>query len=241
MNKIAATTFAACVLIWTASLFFADRLPQSSEILPELIKEPLQEPVYLPPFTVTKNNITYTITPVFSYRISGLLVTQHNSKSWIDMSHEDWKDFINVKDISLIWGQNLETNDFRRVSYSHGDWTGYYSYRGDVKFDGRCFSNNHLIPANDTIAKTIIGARVGDQVRIKGQLANYARNNSEFHRNTSATRDDSGNGACEIIYVTEFTILNEANPIWRELQRLSFFAALLCLAYLIFRIFTQPL
>ena len=241
MTKLIYKIFCLAALLWAASFFTIHRLPPPAEIAPEIYAEPAQEPDAMEPFTVTKENITYTITPLFTYDISGLLVTQHNSRSWIDISHKAWKDFLNTKDISLIWGYNIKAGDYRKLHYYHADWTGYYEYSSPVDFVGKCFSNNHLLPADDKVAKAILSAQVGDQVRAKGYLVNYSHSGG-FERKTSVTRDDTGNGACEIIYVNDFTILKEGNPGWRQIHQISLYAALLCLAYMLYTlIFESPI
>ena len=45
-------------------------------------------------------------------------------------------------------------------------------------------------------------------------MAEYS-NAEGFHRGTSTTRDDTWDGACETIYLTEFRILKSANAFWR--------------------------
>ena len=50
---------------------------------------------------------------------------------------------------------------------------------------------------------------------MKGQLVNYANLNNKFSRGTSITRNDTGNGACETIYVEDFEIIKENSPGWR--------------------------
>jgi hypothetical protein len=42
-------------------------------------------------------------------------------------------------------------------------------------------------------------------------LASYRNPANHFFRGTSTVRTDTGNGACETIYVSEFQILKKAN------------------------------
>jgi len=52
---------------------------------------------------------------------------------------------------------------------------------------------------------------VGDQIYFKGYLAEYAHSNRTFTRGTSTSRTDTGNGACETVYVEDYQILRQAN------------------------------
>jgi hypothetical protein len=103
-----------------------------------------------------------------------------------------------------------------------------------VPFTENCLSNNHLLPADEFIAAAVKRARKGDQVRLKGWLVSYGIKDTPYSRGSSTVRNDRGNGACEVVYVTEFEILREANPVWRRLHQLSRVVAGLALAALIF-------
>ena len=66
-----------------------------------------------------------------------------------------------------------------------------------------------------------MGTEIGDQIYLKGYLSQYSHSNNSFNRGTSITRTDTGNGACETIYIEEYEILKKANPLWRNLYNLS--------------------
>jgi hypothetical protein len=148
-------------------------------------------------------------------------VAQHNSQSWLDISHKDWKDFFNRKDIALIWGDNISVADYKEVRFSHGDFTVYWSYSHDVKFKHNCIANNHLISDNAEAMAAIMLTEIGDQVEITGYLARYSHSNGAFERGTSVTREDTGPNSCEVIYVTNYQILKEANTFWRAVNTVS--------------------
>ncbi len=63
-------------------------------------------------------------------------------------------------------------------------------------------ANMHLIPATDAVAKCLLGARVGQLVELRGQLIR-AEGKDGFRWVSSLTRMDSGDGACEVIWVEE--------------------------------------
>ena len=73
-------------------------------------------------------------------------------------------------------------------------------------------SNNHLIPCDNKNKKLMDSIKEGDFVRIEGYLVNvYCKKSDEsyFNWNTSTSRNDTGNGACEIVYVTNITWLEK--------------------------------
>ena len=66
-------------------------------------------------------------------------------------------------------------------------------------------ANWHLVPADSSVWSKLRGLRVGDVVKLDGKLVNL-ENPDVGSRKTSLTREDTGAGACEIIYVEYATI-----------------------------------
>jgi hypothetical protein len=81
-------------------------------------------------------------------------------------------------------------------------------------------SNNHLISGDDFIRRQVRKIRIGDQVRVRGYLAGYS-SPGVGKRGTSTTRTDTGDGACETIFVEQFRILEPATSPWRISMWLS--------------------
>lgn len=73
----------------------------------------------------------------------------------------------------------------------------------------RSSANMHMIPANRAIEKDLKRLRRGDVVRIKGFLVDIDHDSGWAWR-TSMTREDTGQGACEIVYVEEVLRLTDA-------------------------------
>lgn len=61
-------------------------------------------------------------------------------------------------------------------------------------------ANMHLIAANSDVAAVIADARVGQILSLEGLLVDVRRPDGGGMR-TSLTRDDTGAGACEIVWV----------------------------------------
>jgi len=207
------------------SLLFKNRWPKPPEIRPECLQEPVQTQEDVPePFIDEAKGYRYEVQPLFNYELWGMVVSSHYAGSITDFAHDVWKDYLNIKDICVIFGRNLETDAFRYVSFRSRDFTCYYSYRdpdvGEL-FSGAHIANNHLITSDPVLVRAIKRARRGDQVRIKGWLVNYRHEGSPYGRSTSTVRTDRGDRACEVVYVTEFEIMKKANPGWRAAFPLS--------------------
>jgi len=67
-------------------------------------------------------------------------------------------------------------------------------------------ANMHLIPANQAVADTLAGIRPGQRIALTGQLV-QVEGDDGFRWLSSLTREDTGDGACELIWVEQLTRL----------------------------------
>ncbi len=61
-------------------------------------------------------------------------------------------------------------------------------------------ANMHMIPANEEVRGTLLGARPGNLVALEGYLVDVTGEDG-FRWRSSLSRRDSGGGACEVVYV----------------------------------------
>jgi len=217
IKKILKTAICVGILIFFVALIQKNKLPNKESLSSQLYQEPLQTKIRKDPFNVSKGGMVYTITPLYNYTLFGLVVSCYDTWEWYDWNHKKWKDFINVKDVCVIWGENAKTGVYQRMTFSNESFTCYYN--SDDRevwkiFTENCLSNNHILSADKNIFKTLARVRKGDQIYLKGYLARYSRSDGTCTRGSSITRTDRGNGACETIYVTDFSILKRANSFW---------------------------
>ena len=119
-------------------------------------------------------------------------------------------------DVCVVWGDNVVNPRLDKIDFWNGIFTCNVKTRDREAwemFDMRALSNNHLISDRDVIRDAVQGIRIGDQIRVRGKLAAYRGPVGE--RGTSITRDDTGDGACETIYVEEFSVVEAAVSYWR--------------------------
>ena len=221
--------------------FIKDRLPDPALYGESRIEAPRQKKSERKPFEVEVENERYRITPKYDYMLEGVVVSRHSADALLDIvHHEEWHDFLNVADLCVIWGENVRSGVYREMDFSNGNWTCYYSWpNSSVKqrFRPDQLSNNHLLTQDDLIGREIEKAHPGDLVRIEGMLVEYANPSNGFKRGTSVTRNDTGQGACETIYVEAFDILKRANALWQSLfavAKFLFVVSLLALLFLFF-------
>jgi hypothetical protein len=93
---------------------------------------------------------------------------------------------------------------------------------------------------DETIKTEFMNSEPGDHIRLKGVLAEYSNPNSGFFRSTSTTRIDTGNGACETIYVTDFEIVRKANQELRLYYSIAKWIAIISLVGVIIFFVVAP-
>lgn len=190
------------------------------DIDPRLLNEPAQAETTRAPFSFEYMGEGYEVQPVAEYDIAGLVVSHNDPTSWWDVYHDAAS--VDTKDLGLIWGPNLRSDDFHRVKFWNVSWTVNWQWPAGVTFHSDAISNNHLVTPHQRIRDTIAGIRVGDQVRLKGLLVNYApRSRPDMWRTSSTTRADTGNGACEVLCVDELQVLRRGTPLAYPLYSLG--------------------
>ncbi|MCB8931998.1 MAG: hypothetical protein M9921_01890 [Fimbriimonadaceae bacterium] len=194
-------------------------LPGAHALPPELQLEPEQHATDRAPFTTTVKGVEYTVKPLFTYEIWGMVVSKHDAGVWYEFAHKQWKDHLNVADVCLVFGDNVRTGAYQGLNYSSGEYTCCVDAPTQEKWEAfwpTDLSNNHLLTDQPRLAKSLRRVQLGDQVRIRGFLVEYAHHSGmEFKRGTSTVRTDQGDGACETIWVEEFEVLKPGPPTWK--------------------------
>lgn len=214
------------LVLLIAAAWLRDALPETAQLREELYEEPAQVKVQKAAFERTVDGITYQIRPLYSYDLYGLVVSHHRADSWWDYLHLAWKDKLNVTDLCVVWGHNLQVADLAGMSFSSGQFQCFWQTRSQATWDSfseSAIANNHMLTDDPSIAKRLRETRIGDQVHFRGYLSEYSHNEGlPFKRGTSTVRTDTGNGACETVFLEEFENLRPGGGPWRTL----FWAAL---------------
>ncbi len=208
-------------------------LSENLNIVDQLNQEPTQAKIEKPAFVKKVNDIEYEIQPLYDYELFGLVVSYEHHDGNYNL-HKLWRDHINVADFCVVWGENATNNQLNDIDFWNGQFTCNYSTRNQQaweSFNINQLSNNHLLTDYKHAQKKLRGINIGDQIRIKGWLANYKNLGNGGTRGTSITRDDQGNGACETIYVNEVDILKKYTSVWRKAMYLFLLLLIISLVW----------
>jgi hypothetical protein len=107
-------------------------------------------------------------------------------------------------DIAVGWGPMSDSAVLANIDISQSGRFYFWHYDNEPPIPRSAIeshsANWHLVPANSGIWRKLSGLRVGDVVKLDGMLVNL-QNPESGTLATSLRRDDTGPGACEIIYV----------------------------------------
>jgi hypothetical protein len=107
-------------------------------------------------------------------------------------------------DFAVGWQRMSDSSVIEQLDIAHSArfFTYHWSDQPPIPPDEivRSASNMHLIPANDSVERDLRRVRVGNVVRMTGELVEAHRSDGWTWR-SSLSRDDSGAGACELMLV----------------------------------------
>ena len=144
----------------------------------------------------------YTITEIAKFDIKAKVLSKKNYRTGRETD-------LSPTDLALGWGNMSDESILEKIKISQSN--RWYRWRVDsfpiprreIEIHS---ANMHLIPANDSVANVIGKVRKGDIIEISGSLVNVISNDG-WRWKSSQTRNDTGNGACELIWVESLQIV----------------------------------
>jgi len=111
-------------------------------------------------------------------------------------------------DLALGWGRMSDETVLKDISISQSNrfyfWhTDHFPIpREEIETHS---ANMHMIPADSSIKKALEAVRPGQVVSFSGYLVEAKASNG-WHWRSSLTRNDTGNGACELVLVRSLSV-----------------------------------
>ncbi len=144
----------------------------------------------------------YRITPLQRFSLEARVLGRE--RYWFDRG----ADLVPI-DLALGWGPMSDTAVLEQISISQGNRFFFWRVdrfpvpRQDIEVNS---ANMHMIPADADVETALKGLRVGQVVRISGYLVEIAGADGWRWR-SSLTRSDTGNGACELVWVEDLRVM----------------------------------
>ena len=114
-------------------------------------------------------------------------------------------------DLALGWGRMSDENVLNQIQISQSG--RFYRWRVESfpiprKEIETSSANMHLIPADDYVKRAIEKVRKGEIIELSGSLVNVVSKEDGWYWRSSRTRNDTGAGACELIFVESFEVIS---------------------------------
>lgn len=201
--------YAIAAWVGLALLLACSGTPSGEESTPlDTASDPLQTPAEeAAPFEVTAGGETFRLTPLATYAARGIVLDRSNYSS-------GWNGRLSPCDVALAWGALLENDLYKELDWSQSGRWYWWQYDGsaspkvqDEKFVARYSSNTHIIPATPNLARAAKSLSAGDTAELCGHLVRVDSTGGEGNRWVSSTsRQDMGDGSCEVLYLTKLRI-----------------------------------
>ena len=157
-----------------------------------VVAEPVQHNLWIP--RIWKKS-GYTIRGVAEFGLTGRVLLK-------DTFTSDEESDLAPVDFTFGWGPMSDPSFLKKVNLSHSG--RFYRWTTADAADSDKISlhsaNMHMIPGSKEVEKTLHSIQPGELVSLSGYLVNAERADS-WTWTTSMTRDDTGDGACEIVWV----------------------------------------
>jgi hypothetical protein len=143
----------------------------------------------------------YTVTPLASFSLEARVLARKDYRFGREAD-------LSPMDLALGWQAMSDSRVLSAIDISQSN--RFYFWRTqDMPVPRREIERNsanmHLIPANDSVADAMGQVREGSLVALEGYLVRVDASDG-WHWVSSLTRDDTGNGACEVIWVESFKV-----------------------------------
>jgi len=190
----------ACLMLLAALIGVAN-LPQTESHSPGILADSDPVQIDLPNIKPWKKN-GYLIRPLAQFQLTArtLLTTRYSWGREADISPID---------LTLGWGPMSDSSILSKLTIMRGN-RSYAWKTKELPLSpdeiNRHAANMHLIPATDYIGDTLFKIIPGNLVELKGYLIQAAQADG-WSWTSSLTREDSGHGACEVIWVESAKII----------------------------------
>jgi len=144
----------------------------------------------------------YTITSLESFEIQARVLS--STRYFLDRESD-----LAPVDLALGWGVMADTAITDQIEISQRNRWYYWHVdtfpipRNEIESNS---ANMHLIPATPQIESAIKSVKVGQMVKLSGDLVEV-KGKDGWHWKSSLSRHDTGAGACEVVLVKSFDIL----------------------------------
>ncbi|HMA63522.1 MAG TPA: hypothetical protein VKP78_12785 [bacterium] len=153
---------------------------------------------------ITFQKDEFTIIPLASFEIKGKILSK---KRYRLGKESDLSPF----DLALGWGKMSDESVLEKIKiWQSGRWYRWKTKKYPIprREIEKNSANMHIVPANKDIKRKVKGADEWDIIELKGYLIKVIAEDDWIWK-SSLTRNDTGDNACELIWVEDFEVVSE--------------------------------
>ena len=144
----------------------------------------------------------WTLTVRADYQITARILAREHY-------HFDALSDLVPEDLALGWGPMSDNRMLTAIDISQSNRFYYWRAPANLPLAKDLIithsANTHVIPGNSMIARQLWRLRPGQVVTLSGKLVDGVRDDGMWIK-TSLVRDDTGPGACEVLWVSDVTL-----------------------------------
>jgi len=145
----------------------------------------------------------YKVTPLADFKLEAKVLAKENY-------HLGEESELSPVDLALGWRQMSDQAVTDQIRFSQsGRWYRWSAEQFPIprREIEKNSANMHMVPADDIIEGQLNRVKQGQIIALEGFLVRIDAENKDWYWQSSLTREDTGGGACELIYLTDFEII----------------------------------
>ena len=196
IKKILGIAIAGAILIWmfdSKDVALGEGVYAPDEPKQEIISNPIE-------FQYQE----FKVKPLATFEITAKVILRE------DYSYDEGA-AVSPTDLALGWGRMSDEAVLKQINFSQsGRWYRYRYQNPPIpqKEIETHSANMHMIPSEPWVKDDLDEVKPGQVIEIKGKLVEVLGDNGWKWR-SSLRRDDTGGGACELIYVESIKIIRD--------------------------------
>jgi len=145
----------------------------------------------------------FTITPLADFEIKAKVLSRENYSAGKEAE-------LSPTDLALGWGRMSDKTVTEQLEiWQSGRWFRWKTQtlpipRREIELHS---ANMHMLPQNEAVEEALKKVKRGDIVKIKGSLVKVDGKDG-WHWVSSLSRSDTGNGACEVVFLKSIKVEN---------------------------------
>lgn len=147
------------------------------------------------------NKSGYLITPLQRFALEALVLSVEHYSFGREAD-------LSPVDLALGWGPMSDAGVLSKIQITQDNRFYFWRVeqfpipRREIEVNS---ANMHMIPANGEVERQLAQVRKGNLVKLRGYLVE-AKAPDGWHWRSSLTREDTGAGACEVVWVERFEL-----------------------------------